>query len=267
MMRQGDNLYSAGLKRLIEANQPYWGGEAEIIRRYWDSPVRTLATDRKWLIHQIHKEYWGGIQSQLSMFRARLPDAGIHSGRQRLLAVAEVLYEEVQHFSLFADLYRELEGKDYNLSPEALREQGAWQQNDNLMALRARHKSEFPGLGQRAHNLTEGGHCALFAEGMALYGRGGFDDAIAVVCRSIYDDEFNHMLLGIIGTDDAALSDRDWGILETLTVEQMKLRILMRNAQFSFPVDDARIKELLGGRGDPVAFDFDGARALLRQGD
>lgn len=265
-MIPANNVYSDGLLRLIEANEPFWGGEAEVIRSYWNSPVRTAATDRKWLIHQIYKEYWDGILPPLAIFRERLPGAGIKSGRQSLLAIAEVLYEEVEHFSLFADLYQALEGADYNLSPEQLKEQGAWKENDDLMALRARHKSESPELGQRAHNFTEGGHCALFTEGMALLGRGGFDDAVAGVCRRIYDDEFNHMLLGIIDSDDSALTQPDWDILLSFTVEQMKRRILMRNAQFSFPVDDARIDQLLQGRGDPVKFDFDGVRALLQQG-
>lgn len=265
-MSAGTHLYSDGLLRLIQANEPYWGGEAEVIRSYWDSPLRTTATDRKWLTHQVYKEYWGGVLSQLGKFRECFPGAGIQSGRQRLLAVAEVLHEEVEHFCLFADLYQALEGVDYDLSPEDLKERGAWKENDDLMAMRARHKSESPGLGERAHHLTEGGHCALFREGMALRTRGGFDAAIASVCRRIYDDEFSHMLLGIIGSDDAVLSDRDWDTLVSFTVEQMRQRILMRNAQFSFPVDDARIEQLLRGQGDPVEFDFDGARALLQQG-
>jgi hypothetical protein len=266
-MSTGTNLYSNGLLRLIEANEPYWGGEAEVIRSYWNSPLRTTATDRKWLIRQIYKEYWGGILSQLGSFREHLPGAGIRSGRQRLLVIAEVLCEEVKHFSLFADLYQELEGVDYDLSPEELKEQGTWKENDDLVALRARHKTESSGLGQRAHSLTEGGHCALFTEGMALRGRGGFDDVVAAVCRKIYDDEFNHMLLGIMGSDNSTLSGRDWDTLRSFTVEQMKQRILMRNAQFSFPVDDARIDELLRGKGERVQFDFDGAQALLQQCD
>ena len=256
--------YSDWLIRLIEANEPYWGGEAEVIRTYWDSPVRSPATDRKWLIHQIYKEYWEGILQPLEAFREHLPGAGVKPYRQRLLAIAEVLCEEVAHFSLFADLYQALEGVDYDLSPEELKIQGAWKENDKLMALRARHRSESRGLGQRATSLTEGGHCALFSEGMALRGRGGFEDSVAYVCGRIYEDEINHMLLGITGIDDDALSDRDWDTLLSFTVEQMKLRILMRNAQFSLPLDEARIDELLRGQGDPVKFDFDGARGLLQ---
>ena len=48
---------SEGFANLIQANESFWGGEAEIIRSYWDSPVRSRETDKKWLIHQIYKEY------------------------------------------------------------------------------------------------------------------------------------------------------------------------------------------------------------------
>ena len=256
-------LYSDGLQRLIRANEPFWGGEAQVIRSYWTSPVRTPETDRKWLTHQIYKEYWDGILPPLEMLRQSLPEAGAKSGRDRLLTLAEVLHEEVEHFALFADLYRQLVGDDYALKPEELKEQGRWAENDDLMAMRQRHKQESPELGLRAHRFTEGGYCALFTEGMALRGGGETEDAIAEVCRRIYDDEFNHMLLGIIETDDSTLTESDWDVLIEYTVEQMKSRILMRNAQFSYPLDQARIGELLQGRGQPVAFDFDGVRALL----
>ncbi len=64
---------SAGLTGLIEANEPYWGAEAEVIRTYWDSPIRNQETDRKWLIHQIYKEYWDGILPPLESLTAQLP--------------------------------------------------------------------------------------------------------------------------------------------------------------------------------------------------
>ncbi|MBP6725516.1 MAG: hypothetical protein KA137_11780, partial [Halioglobus sp.] len=102
-----------------------------------------------------------------------------------------------------------------------------------------------------------------FTEGMALRGEGEAEDAIAEVCRRIYDDEFNHMLLGIIETDNYALTGPDWDTLIQYTVEQMKSRILMRNAQFSFPVSGQRLDDLLAGRAEPVHFDFENAREAL----
>ncbi len=256
---------SEGLATLIQANEPFWGGEAEVIRTYWDAPMRTQATDRKWLVHQIYKEYWDGILPPLDAVNAQLPLASAKGGRTKLLEMAKVLYEEVQHFSLFADLYLALEGTDYDLSPEELKVQGSWSENDDLMKLRQQHREQSPELGRRAYHFTEGGHCALFTEGMKINGRNTFDDAVADVCRRIYEDEISHMLLGITGADEAGLSQTDWATLTRTTVEQMKKRILMRNAQFSCPVKDNRLAELLDGKAVPVKFDFDQAALLMNK--
>ena len=256
---------SEGLATLIQANEPFWGGEAEIVRTYWDSPVRNRQTDEKWLIHQIYKEYWDGILPPLQSFQALLPHASVHDGRSRLLEAAEILYEETRHFALLADLYPVLTGVDYALSPDELKARGSWPENDELMNLRQRHKSESLDLGQRAYHFTEGGYCSLFTEGMKLAGRDTAGDAVANVCRLIYDDEFNHMLLGIIEADDARLSPSDWQTLTRYTVSQMKLRIHMRNSQFSRPVAESRLAELLAGMAEPVKFDHERAAQLMNR--
>ena len=95
---------STGLLALIEANAPFWGAEAEVIRSYWDAPIRNAETDRKWLTHQVYKEYWDGVLPPLALFNEYLPKAGAQAGRKKLLEIAEVMYEEVEHFSMFADL-------------------------------------------------------------------------------------------------------------------------------------------------------------------
>ena len=254
---------SEGLASLVRANEPFWGGEAEVIRSYWDSPTRSRETDNKWLVHQIYKEYWHGIRPSADSFNAQLPHAGADIGRTKLLEAAEVLHEEVQHFSLFADLYRVLEGVDFALSPAELKVRGSWPEDDELMKLRERHKAESAALGGRAYRFTEGGHCALFTEGMKLVGRGAFDDALAGVCRQINEDEFNHMLLGIVGLDDAKMSPSDWDTLIRYTVAQMKMRIVMRDAQFSHPVSKDRLAELLAGKATPAKFDFERAAPMM----
>ena len=71
------------------------------------------------------------------------------------------------------------------------------------------------------------------------------------------------MLLGIIESDNDQLSDADWDTLIRYTVEQMKLRIHMRNAQFSYPVQGERLEELMAGQAAPLSFDFNAAHRLL----
>jgi hypothetical protein len=96
---------------------------------------------------------------------------------------------------------------------------------------------------------------------MKLAGRGGADEAIAAACRAVYDDEFGHMLRGIVNLDEEHLAPSDWELLERLVREQMQARIHMRNAQFDYPLSEARIREIFAGRIEPVAFDY--ARAQL----
>ena len=64
------------------------------------------------------------------------------------------------------------------------------------------------------------------------------------------------MLNGIIGLDDVSFDARDWGLLTELTVEQMQLRIHMRNAQFSHPLSERRVREICTGSCDPMPFDY-----------
>lgn len=256
---------SQGLLKLIKANATFWGAEAEVIRSYWDSPVRNHETDKKWLIHQIYKEYCNGILPYLALFNEQLAVATISEQRLKLVDLSEILYEEVEHYAMFADLYVVLDDTDYKLSPDELKTAGAWPENDDLMTLRKQHCLESSDIGQRAFSFTEGGYVALFSEGKKLKGRSNFENAVAKVCKKIYDDEFNHMLLGIMETDSHQLSESNWNMLERFTVEQMKKRILMRNAQFSKPVSEKRMQELLAGQATPVVFDFTYATQLLNK--
>ena len=116
-------------------------------------------------------------------------------------------------------------------------------------------------MGARACLFTEGGYCTLFSEGMRLTGRGGADEAIASACSLVYQDEFGHMAKGINGLDGENLSPDDWTRLTGLSVELARLRIAMRNAQFGYPLDEARIGEILDGQVEPIQFDFDRAVA------
>ena len=50
---------SADLTKLIDLSAPLWAGEAEVVRTYWDSPVRSRETDLLWLRRQCSKEFNG----------------------------------------------------------------------------------------------------------------------------------------------------------------------------------------------------------------
>jgi len=243
---------SKPLRRLIEASVPYWGGEAEVCRAYWDWTGRNAETDRTWLLRQMYKEYWEGFHRPLT----RLVAGGID--RHEALALSRLAYEELSHYCSFADVYAALDDAAAARVPDPheLAQRGPWPENDELMRLRAEHARESAILGTRAVSFTEGGYCALFSEGMKLAGRGGIDDRIASACARVFDDEFDHMLAGIVDIDDASLSASDWGAITDMTVAQLRARIRMRNAQFGRPLPEERLARLLDGAGEPVKFDY-----------
>ena len=260
---------STNLKGLIEAAAPYWAGEAEVVRTYWTWTGRTRETDRRWLALQCYKEFRGfgaGFEElgpflgQLESLRAAYGRIDTEIDRHEVLEIAATLYAEFAHYCAFADAHDRLAlPGEPKLNPTMLT---SWAEEDELARVRRGHMDRHRALGTRAAQFTEGGYCSLFSEGMKLRERltpETADRLIAEACARVYDDEFGHMLRGILGLDEAGFSASDWRTLADISVEQLQHRILMRNAQFGHPVSEARIKELLAGRCQPVAFDYERA--------
>jgi hypothetical protein len=264
---------SAQLKRLIAAAAPYWAGEAEVFRTYWRWEKRTRETDRRWLAYQCSKEIWGSGLAPLDKgiflgpaeeLVAAFPKIDSEIDRHAVLEIAEGLRAEFAHYCAFADAYDALSlPGEAKLTPQMVRLN--WPEDRALSELRFAHKRENPRLGSRATSFTEGGYCTLFSEGMALRDdtagpHGRANALIAEACAQVYEDEFGHMLRGIVGLDAEGLSAEEWQTLERLSIEQLKARIVMRNAQFNAPLSPVRLNEILAGRCEPLAFDYEKAK-------
>ena len=258
---------SRELQRLISSLAPYWAGEAEVIRAYFEGPKRTVQSDLSWLARQCRKEFWdsldghkeglfiGPLKVLVDEGTAERIDRGFD--RHEALDLAEGAFQEFAHYVAFADAYDAIRSNDDSpIDPYRLRDLESWPENEALSDLRARHRSEHGEIGARAFRLTEGGYCSLFSEGMRLKGRNARDDAIAKACAAVYDDEFGHMLKGIAGLEREGLAEPDWRLLESLAIAQMRARLPMRNAQFGHPVAASRIDQLRAGQAAPVAFDY-----------
>jgi hypothetical protein len=259
---------SSNLRTLIDNVAPLFAGEAEIFSTYWDAPGRSNQTDKTWIQRQARKEVWdtplgdprglfvGPLEDLLSDFSSI--DDGVP--RANILDRLETLYQEFSHYCAFADAYDGLCGPgEKRISPAMLKDVPDWPENEAIRDRRAAIKRDYGALGKRACFFTEGGYCTLFSEGIRLKGRGGADDLIAAACAKVHDDEFEHMRKGILGLDESLPADDDWGLLTELSVELQRLRLPMRNAQFGYPVSEARIVEILEGKIEPVVFDFDRA--------
>ncbi|HUZ74869.1 MAG TPA: hypothetical protein VMU87_17935 [Stellaceae bacterium] len=259
----------AQIERLVAAAAHYWAGEAEVVRTYWTAPLRRAATDLRWLERQCFKEFWGtgaqkydrggafvGVMKYL-LERQQEIDRGLP--RSEVLDVLEGLKAEFSHYCAFADIYDAIRPAETPpITPEAL---SSWPAEDALAALRHGHQDKHGTVGLRACNFTEGGYCALFAEGKKLGGKGGIDDMIAKACTFVFEDEFEHMLRGIVDIGNEGFSDADWELMSALVADQLRHRIRMRNEQFSFPISEARIAAIFRGEIEPARFDY--ARAGL----
>jgi hypothetical protein len=264
---------SGNLRKLIDSNAPLWAGEAEIVRTYWTSPVRTRAAEELWLRRQCWKEWAGiadsrgktmGMVSDLEVvLREQVPLLDTSVDRHDLRDMIATVNAEFSHYCWFADIYDELVGpggKKMNAH-----ELTTWDEEEALAGRRRQVRETHGKIGLRSTQFTEGGYCTLFTEGMKLKGRPGLDGKIGTACQHVYDDEFGHMMAGVIGVDEAGLSNAEWAELTELTVEQLRLRLDMRNAQFSHPVSEARIKEIVAGKIDPIRFDYAKAESFLAE--
>ena len=254
----------ANIQRLINACTPLWAGEAEVVRTYWSSPKRSLSTDLLWLQRQCFKEFWGSgvgkydrggvVPGQLRKLAEKILDTDTGIGRAEVLGVLDGIRAEFSHYCAFADLHDEIRPAGApKIHPGLLL---PWPEEDALTALRFKHQAEHGPLGMRACKLSEGGYCTLFSEGMALSGKPGLEGKIAEACAKVYDDEFGHMLAGIAGIAEEHLGEADWKLLETLVAAQLRQRIRMRNAQFSFPLSEERVQAIYGGDIRPLEFDY-----------
>lgn len=266
---------SQNLRRLIDANAPLWAGEAEIARTYWTSPIRTRETDKLWLKRQCWKEYVGSATSsgptvELAMctglakfLQEQVPQLDITVNRHDLRDELEKVYAEFTHYCLFADVYDSLldEGEPRINANELT----IWPEEDALATYRQNIRK---GRGKlaRASGFTEGGYCTLYSEGAKLKGRPGVDGRIGAACQKVYDDEFGHMMYGVMGVEMDVLTGADWKELTEVTCEILRLRLFMRNAQFSHPVSDGRMKEILAGKIKPIEFDYARAETYMHSG-
>lgn len=252
------------LQHLIDVSAPLWAGEAEVVRTYWDSPVRNLETDLLWLRRQCFKEFNGkglGEHKDLGIFMGPLteimesfPDIDRTVGRHHILGLIETIHDEFTHYCLFADVYDAV--RDDSTPPLDPHRLETWEDDDILTQMRIEQNHTHGAIGVRASHFTEGGYCTLFREGARLKGRGGIDDMIADACQAIYDDEFGHMLAGIVGLNEAPLQDSDFELMTRLVTEQLRARIRMRNSEFSYPLSEERIQEIYDGKIDPEPFDY-----------
>lgn len=262
---------SSNLQELISVSAPLWAGEAEVVRTYWDSDIRTVDTDLLWIRRQCSKEFNGtgiGEYKNMGVFLGPLtellqifPKIDVDVDRHYVLELMETLQDEYSHYVAFADVYDQI--KPDGVPPMDPHKLDTWDEDVVLTKMRHDHIATHGDLGVRASRFTEGGYCTLFREGMLLKGRGEAEDLIADACAKVFEDEFGHMLEGIMGLDDEGWSGEDFKLMGRLVVDQLRARVRMRNSEFSFPLSEDRVQAIYAGDIEPERFDFERAEAAM----
>lgn len=247
---------------LVDAHRRLWGGEASVFRAYFGAPDRSRKTDRAWLARQCHKELFDGVLPRLATFERQVvtlePPSSLDEPPDTLARLLTGAGEEYRHLQLFAAVHEAVRlDDDDRLDFEVLRRRWSWPENDDLGALRARHRRDHGELGVWAATLTEGGGATLYAEGMLLRGRNALDDLIAAACEQVYHDEVDHFAEGLAHLQRSQLDAEAWARLTEITTAQLRQRIVMRNAQFGFPLDEAMVHDAQQGGAAPIEIDLD----------
>jgi hypothetical protein len=249
------------LRRLVELAAPYWAGEAEVARTYFQIPERGREADLLWLRRQCYKEVWGSgvgdrekglFQGAAAYLSEVFPRIDREVDRHEILDLISDLRDEFFHYCLFADIYDWLSGE--RLNPKDLT--GLFADNE-LARLRFEYREKRGRLGDLAVRFTEGVYCSMYAAGMTLKGT-ELNDRIAEACAQVYHDEIGHMRAGFIGLSKQQLSPVDWDELGQMVRRMLMQRILMRNEQFSFPLSPDRLRAIEAGDIEPTPFDYTG---------
>lgn len=222
--------------------------ESQLIAAYFNSPARTVQTDRDWLAKQCHKEYWGGYRAARDALEAALANG---LGDERIAALMRYSAEEFGHYQAFAAAFAALGDGD----PPPLgqsRDDLDWPENRALNQLRAAQQNECGAIGHRAYALTEGGAGALYELGAALPAQDHpANGVIAAACRRVMDEERTHREIGFVGLPDAEIGA---AVLRFLAA-QIEPRLQMRNAQFGRPWSADRIRTLVDRRLSAAGFE------------
>jgi hypothetical protein len=250
-------------ERLTGLCGPLWAGEAEVARTYFSSPDRTSESDRKWIAHQCYKEFWGsgftdpklGLIGEITeKIRDRLPEIDKTVDRYEILDMLDMIHTEFDHYCHFAEVWDALRAPgEAKLNPSMLKN---WPEGNALDTYRVNVRAEHGELGWTSLRFTEGGYCTLYSEGAKLRGRDGIDGQIGEACAKVYDDEVGHMLKGMAALNQHEFDADQWAVLERLTIDQLRLRVHMRNGQFGNPLSEERITAIFAGDIEPIAFDY-----------
>jgi hypothetical protein len=258
------------IERLRAAPARWWAGEAEVVRTYFSQP-RTAADDAHWLKLQASREL-GAAARQANEAPALFEAVEATVDRHDLEAAVRVVYEEVRHYRLLADILEEVTGAKPKAA-ELLAYAGTLKErvgHRDLPAL-CEHIAVVKKLVEKYGELTEtvlkffeGGGAAIFYSGSRLleypyisYSNGAVERKIAAAMKIIFEDEMRHGPIHIPDVAAQLRSDADFRAAEDIVATKAKAHLRLRNETFGYPLTEERMQEIDGGiRIEPLKIDY-----------
>ena len=243
-------------RELNELAKRFWAGEAEICRRFWESP-RTADEQAHWLRLQVYKEMFGSglvghpdgiIRGFIEKLADSLQDAQTKAQRDEFERNIRVLREEFNHYRLFADILENVTGEPVRL--EKLRD---WQlpEDKELQRVRQSARQNEGVIGEAAIGFTEGGGASFFYEGRKIEGD-HISDQIAQACAVVFGDEVEHGEHGALQVEQDLHTEKEWERVRDLVIAICQQRLRMRYEMFALPIDEVRIREITDGQIAPL---------------
>ncbi len=234
---------------------PLWAMEHEIVIRYFSSAERTIDTDKRWVGHQMFKEWTGSgiygpksttvatIIAEVAAEIASLDQGGVAPAPLRSThAKLSFASDELGHYAQLHDLYLLM---DSEAPPPAISELGSLSHGLALTELRLRWRDD--PIGEVAVDLSEGGGLGLFfgirSSEPLLNTESAIDQEILQVANKTIGDESQHLLGRFRDARSRGLLAEDWAKVQETLYEICYQRVLERNEQFGNPLSEVEIEE------------------------
>jgi len=249
--------FSPGIQKTLLTSAPFWALEHELAVRYFATELRTEETDKRWIGHQMFKEWTGsGVYGPRSttvatMIREVAEEiVGLDSGSvapnplRSTYVKLSFASDELRHYAQLHDLYLLAEKSS---PPPSIADLGYLDGGRELTELRLKWREDR--LGEIAVDLSEGGGLGLYfgirSSAAHLDSSAEVDREILEVAERTIEDETRHLLGRFRSAQKHELTEPDWTRISALLREISHQKLIERNEQFNFVLSDDEIAKVL----------------------
>lgn len=269
-MSKSNALKGRATRELATVAAIFAAGEDEIAATYFRWDQRDNDKEVLWLTKQAGRELestFTGLKEIVEKVGAEIGSSDQYwvdkwSGEVDRLWLEENLYrtkQELSHGNLCVDIVEWLTGDKLDIK-EVVRRYNRWNPDPSLpdMTEWVRLAELFKEQEARqeswarlinSQGLLEGGSCGLFYAATQL-GGSELNDRLAKAFEVVLNDERGHGPANVYQIAHAFDTEEALNGAKALMVERGVQRLRMRNEQFGYPIDEARIQEIARGKID-----------------